>query len=103
VIMSAKNGSPKFAMGKQIVATPGALDLLEQCGKTAAEFIQRHVNLEQGDLCDEDHELNSEAVNDGSRILSIFKLGDENLWVISEAADDCGQRVATTLLLPEEY
>ena len=103
MIMSANNASPKFAPGKHVVATPGALDLLGQCGKTAAEFIQRHVNLEQGDLCDEDHELNGEAVKDGSRILSSFKLGDEKLWVITEAADDCGQRAATTLLLSTEY
>ena len=104
--MSENNGShrnPKFAMGKQVVATQGALGLLEQCGKNAAEFIQSHLRLEQGDLCDEDHDLNSEAVINGSRILSSFKVGQEKLWVISEAADDSGQRAATTLLLPEEY
>lgn len=103
MIMSQNASSPKFVMGKQVVATQGALALLQRCGKNAAEFIQRHLRLEQGDLCDEDHELNTEAVIDGSRILSSFKLGDEKLWVISEAADDSGQRAATTLLLANEY
>ena len=44
--MSENNGShrnPKFVLGKQLVSTQGALELLEQCGKNAAEFIQRHL------------------------------------------------------------
>ncbi len=28
---------------------------------------------------------------------------DTRIWVITEAADDNGERAATTLLLPEEY
>lgn len=27
----------------------------------------------------------------------------EKLWVITEAADDDGNRICTTLLLPDEY
>ena len=104
MIMSTNNGSPKFAFGKQIVATPGALEALEQSGQSAQQFLNRHVELEQGDLCDEDHELNAEAIKDGSRILSSYKtVKGERIWVITEAADDCGQRAATTLLLPSEY
>jgi hypothetical protein len=103
MIISAKNGSPKFTLG-QIVATPAALAALEASGQSPAEFLSRHVRLEQGDLCEEDHELNSEAVKDGSRILSSFKTAKgERIWVITEAADDYCQRVATTLLLPDEY
>lgn len=104
MIMSESTSNPKFVLGKQVVGTQGALELLEQCGKNAAEFIQRHLRLEQGDLCDEDHALNAEAVEHGSRILSSFKTAKgKRIWVISEAADDSGQRAATTLLLPEEY
>jgi hypothetical protein len=102
MIMSANTGSPKFALGR-IVATPGALEVIEASGHSPADFITRHVRLEQGDLCDEDHQLNAEAVKDGSRILSSFKTSKgERIWVISEAEDDDGQRAATTLLLPEE-
>ncbi len=103
MIMSNENADPMFVLGKQVVATPGALELLERCGKNAAEFIQRHLRLEKGDLCDDDHESNCEAVKDGSRIFSSFKVGEEKLWVITEAADDCGHRAATTLLLANEY
>lgn len=104
MIMSANSGSSKFALGQQIVATPGALEVIEESGQSPQEFISRHLQLEQGDLCDEDHELNAEAVKDGSRILSSFKTAKgERVWVITEAADDCGQRAATTILKPSEY
>ena len=104
-MISQNNNSanPKFVLGT-VVATPGALEALEKSGQSPVEFLKRHLQLEQGDLCDEDHDLNAEAVKDGSRILSAFKTSkDENLWIITEAADDQGQRSATTLLRPEEY
>jgi len=63
------------------------------------------LQREQGDLCDEDHELNAESLQDGSRILSAFKTSNGvKLWLITEAEDGDGHRSATTtLLLPEEY
>ena len=104
MIMSQNGSSPKFALGKQVVATPGALEALEASGQSPQEFISRHLRLEKGELGDEDHALNAEAVEHGSRILSSFKTAKgKRIWVISEAADDCGQRAATTILRPEEY
>ena len=49
--------------------------------------------------------LNDEAHHDGSRILSAYILAKTNVkvWIITEAADDDGERAATTVLLPEEY
>ena len=99
---SSKATSPKFELG-QTVATPGALEALEASGQSPAEFLKRHVQLEQGVLDSEDHELNAAALQDGSRILSAFKTTNGvKLWVITEAEDDNGHRSATTLLLPEE-
>ena len=100
---SSKTTSPKFELGT-VVATPGALDALEASGQSPAEFIKRHVQLEQGVLDSEDHELNAESLQDGSRILSAFKTTNGvKLWIITEAEDGNGHRSATTLLLPEEY
>ena len=102
--MSANNGNPKFTLGNQVVATPGALSALEESGQSPHEFLSRHLRLEQGGLSDGDHELNNEAINDGSRIFSSFQTAKgEKIWLITEATDDCGQRAATTLLLPDEY
>jgi hypothetical protein len=88
----------------QIVATPAALEAIEASGQTAADFLRRHANKDWGDLGDEDKQLNDEALQDGSRILSAYRTSNgTKLWVITEAEDDSGQRAATTILLPEQY
>jgi hypothetical protein len=100
---NSKATNAKFGLG-QIVATPGALDVLEQSGQSPSEFLNRHLQREQGDLCDEDHEINGEALKDGSRILSAYKTSKGvKIWLITEAEDGNGHRSATTILLPEEY
>jgi hypothetical protein len=100
---NSKTTNTNFVLG-QIVATPGALEALEASRQSPSEFLKRHLRREQGDLCDEDHELNEEALQDGSRILSAFKTTKGvKVWVITEAEDGDGHRSATTLLLPEEY
>jgi hypothetical protein len=94
---------PKFSLG-QIVATPAALEALEKAGQTPTEFLQRHARGDWGDVCDEDRRLNDEALGDGSRLLSAYRTSlGEKLWIITEAADDAGNRAATTVLLPSEY
>jgi hypothetical protein len=94
---------PKFSFG-QLVATPGALEALHKSSQSAAEFVQRHVRGDWGDVCDEDRQLNDQSLADGSRILSTYRTSlGEKLWIITEAADDSGQRPATTILLPSEY
>ena len=94
----------KFSLGS-VVATPGALTELEKSGQTPLEFIERHSLGDWGDeLCEEDRRLNDEALVDGSRLLSAYKLKtDVKIWVITEAADENGNRAATTILLPDEY
>lgn len=94
---------PLFNLG-QLVATPGALEALEQAGQTPAEFVLRHVSGDWGIVNDEDKRLNDESVRDGSRILSAYRLKTgEKIWIITEARGDDGRRAATTLLLPDEY
>jgi hypothetical protein len=95
--------NPLFKLG-QIAATPGALEALDKAGQQPWQFLVRHVRGDWGDLNDEDRRLNDEAVKDGSRILSAYKLRPGvKLWIVTEAEDDTGNRGATTLLLPDEY
>lgn len=92
-----------FSLG-QVVATPGALAALNTANQTALEFLQRHSKLEPGELSKSDQKANRAALDDGSRILSSFKLADgTKLWIITEATGDDGQRASTCCLLPEEY
>jgi hypothetical protein len=93
----------KFPLG-QIVATPGALEAMEESGQTPDFFLEQHVSGNWGIVDGEDWALNDQAMVDGSRILSAYStLKSKKLWVITEAADENGHRAATTILLPEEY
>ena len=102
----------RFALG-QIVATPGALALLQTTGFSAAGLIGRHVHGDFGDCCLEDAALNEFAVTRQMRLMSVYRLVDlaklahtpkskhcdlPTVWIISEA-----NRSSTTLLLPSEY
>jgi hypothetical protein len=92
------NGKARFPLG-QIVATPGALELLRESGENAAKFLNRHVQGDFGEVPDEDRRLNNEAIVEGSRIMSAYRTAKgERLWVITEA-----DRSSTCLLKPEEY
>lgn len=98
---------PRFSLG-QVVATPAALETLERLGKSVVEYIELHVKGDWGDLSEDDRKANEEALGDGSRLLSSYILegkGDDaiKLWIITEAEDESGDRLATTLLLAEEY
>ena len=98
------NGKPKFPLG-QTLSTPGALEALSDSGQSPTAILARHARGDWGEeLCQEDRELNDQALIDGSRILSAYKTKQGvKIWIITEAADDNGQRAATTILLPAEY
>ncbi len=87
-----------FPLGR-IVATPGALQALEQAGEEAINFLRRHQSQDWGNVPEEDAESNTAAVNVGLRIISSYctKLGAK-IWIITEA-----DRSSTCVLLPEEY
>lgn len=89
---------PLFPSG-QIVATPGALALLEQAHRSPVEFLSRHLRGDWGDVCPEDRTENELSLKHGFRLLSSYPVTNtEKLWIITEA-----DRSITTLLLPEEY
>ncbi len=102
-MLTSQVSKMKFPLG-QIVATPGAIEALEQSGESLSKFLALHVRGDWGDLSDDDKRLNDEALNDGSRILSAYHTSKgTKIWIITEATDDEGNRPATTILLPDEY
>lgn len=89
---------PLFPPG-QIVATPGALRLLDGTNKSPLEFLSRHLRGDWGDVCREDKMENELSLKQGFRLMSSYAItATEKLWIITEA-----DRSVTTLLLPEEY
>lgn len=88
---------PRVPLGR-VVATPGALALLERYGLSASQFLARHVRGDWGDVPPEDAAANDRAITAGHRVLSAYQVGDERIWIISEA-----DRRSTCVLLPGEY
>jgi len=89
---------PLFALGR-VVATPGALDALQNANQQAREFLSRHSHGDWGDLTDEDWQENNFSVTRSLRLLSAYHLtSGETIWIITEA-----DRSVTTLLFPSEY
>jgi hypothetical protein len=82
----------------RVVATPGALRLLEVAGGHPFELLARHAAGDWGDLCAFDRRQNEIALRDGYRILSSYDFPAGRVWIITDA-----DRSITTILLPEEY
>ena len=96
--INCHQSEPLFPLG-QVVATPGALAVLDQAAVNAAELLQRHLFGDWGNVPIEDAEENIRSVGSGWRILSSYQVGeDDRIWIITEA-----DRSVTTLLLPDEY
>jgi len=92
-----------FPLG-QILATPGALAAIAEAKSNPLIWIFRHAAGDWGQLDSHDMQANAAALRNGSRILSAYALPTGvKIWIITEAEDDEGHRVATTILLPEEY
>src|SRR5450830_936195 len=83
IVSVLRQRPPLFDLG-QIVATPGAIDLLDRTGMNANELLLRHSGGDWGDVDDQDAKSNRQALEHNDRILSVYKLGQkkEPLWLI---------------------
>lgn len=88
---------PLFALG-QMVATPGAIEVIVKSDISLFALLSRHQRGDWGDLDEEDKVANDDALKAGRRVLSAYRFEKATLWVITEA-----DRSTTTILLPEEY
>jgi hypothetical protein len=82
----------------RVVATPGALNLLEMSGGRPFDLLARHATGDWGELCAFDRRQNEIALREGYRVLSSYDIPAGRVWVITEP-----DRSVTTILLPEEY
>ena len=90
-----------------VMMTPEIKELMS-AGHQAIEVVQRcldrHTEADWGDLCDDDKQLNNDALEaerSGRPTDSLFSSYDTDLrkiYVITEC-----DRLVTTILLPQEY
>ena len=119
--------APVFELGRTVI-TRNALNTIGNEG--AQEALSRHAVCDWGEVGDP--EANDEALETGARLLSIYTINDTKVWVITDAETDVcpacwaglGQcqpdrgewlngthfrsdlplrRVATTVMLPQDY
>lgn len=89
--------APLFPLGR-VVATPKALNALLAVGQDPAELLDRHRSGDWGEVPTEDAKENWFSVAHGLRILSSYRVGEDRIWIITEA-----DRSSTCFLLPGEY
>lgn len=88
----------QFVTG-QVVASPGALRLLEQHEVLPTQLIARHVRGDFGIVPEVDADSNRSAIKHGrARILSSYQVGAGRVWLITER-----DRSVTTILSPDDY
>ncbi len=89
----------RFSLGR-LLATPGALRLLDASGVDPLAFLSRHVAGDWGDVPPEDAAENELSVREGYRVISSYPVGEAGakVWIITEA-----DRSSTCILLPEDY
>lgn len=90
----------------RIVSTADVNDCMTVSEEFAAfvlDCLARHTQGDWGDIDVNDRRANEEALKVGTRVMSVYKLPEDQpgkltLWIITEA-----DRSSTTVLWPSEY
>ena len=85
----------------QLVVTKGVHERIEkddEFAKGVYSCIRRYFSDDWGDLCEEDKEMNDNALKAGARILAVYNIGKDKIYIITE-----WDRSVTTILFPSEY
>ncbi len=92
-------------IGRQTVATPGALAALAAVNVTPGEILIRLARCDWGHTCKGDARQNDRAIvpaKEGGgmtdRVLAVYKYEGATVWAITEH-----DLSVTTILLPEDY
>jgi len=84
---------------------PAALGISRQTSwLSGSKILNRHIQGDLGHVFEEDRLRNNQAVEIGERLVSVYRTDNgTKIWVVTDAADYSGNRVATMVLLPNEY
>lgn len=94
--INTPTGVPLFHPG-QLVITSNALSRIQIQDIHPAFY--RHIFGDWGEVCEEDKQINNDAIRFGERVLSAYTSSSgDKFWIITER-----DRSVTTILLPEDY
>ena len=88
---------PRFELGKTF-ATSGVTRWAEKNEIDLTRLLRRHHCGDWGDLDGEDKTANEDALQDGTRIFSAYKVSDRKIYIVTEH-----DRSMTTVMLATEY
>ena len=83
--------------GGHVIITPPAEKLMQRHGIDPHQLLERHCSGDWGDQSDEDTKAWDRALENGSSLMSVYKVGDEEVWLMTDV-----ERLTTTFLVPEE-
>ena len=87
---------PQISLGRTVI-TANAMATLDQ--DSVQQALRRHATGDWGEVSPEDRQENDLSAREGFRILSVYTDSQgTKFWIITEA-----NRMATTVLLPEDY
>lgn len=86
-----------FPLGETYI-TVGALHTCASYPMPPMVLLIRHVTGDWHELDEGDRKRNEEAIRAGARVFSVYQLGEDRFFVITEA-----DRSKTTILLAHEY
>lgn len=92
--------SEHFELGKQVI-THGVNEAIKESTDFTMEVcnaMTRYCNMDWGDLCKEDKEMNTEALCTGERLFAAYHTCKGKIYIITE-----WDRSVTTVLFADEY
>ena len=95
--MTATLSRQRFDLGRCLI-TPAARGHLAAAGIPEGELLRRHATGDWGELDRDDWLENERSIVRGWRLLSSYPVGDDVVWLITEA-----DRSATTIFMRREY
>ena len=100
--MSNSSVQPKFSLGR-LLATPAALQTIEDAGQTPGFFLDRHVQGDWGEVDDEDKPRMTKLWWTAAGCCR--RIGRSRGAAVDHhrGGGRCGNRAATTILKPSEY
>ena len=90
-----------YSLGK-VVMTNGISNEMAESQKFANEItdcFKRYITCDWGDMCDEDKEMNDNALRTGTaRVLAAYDTSEGRVYIITEQDRSC-----TKILFADEY
>ncbi len=91
---------PRFQLGK-LVMTSGIQNIINEKPSYQYElvnYLNRYMNEDWGDLCDDDKQMNEDGIMNNERILASYLTTSGKIYIITER-----DRSYTTILFASEY